>query len=280
MKRFSTSIAVLVLGAAFPLVAQDDSDLSELKILERASEILDTAKLRDVLEERQLLQDLDLKSLKDPRDVLKLAKEELKQLQEEGVIPIDAIRNAVEGQLDAKEEKGVSTDLLGPEPLKGTKVKADEEAQWITIENSENVASNFDEGLFVFVGDVLVNFPGTDPESPFTLRCDKLIVELQDETAGSKSRKGLHKAIATGRMVVINGKNDKGEPVEARCKQAVFRQDKVFLRQWPELTTPGTTIKAKDAEAFIEATIGKKNNFEPIGAFQFTTRKPEDTQEP
>ncbi len=256
----------IALATASCLMAQDEvseDEKEDFKLLKSLVEVLDKASLSDVLEDRKRLQDLDLNDLPGAKEIVK---EELQKLQASGVIPIEAIRNAVEGGLEGREETGSSSDLLGPEPKKGLKVAEEEVGGWLTVENSKSMVFDQVKSTMVCEGDVLVTDKGDGVENPFSLRCDKLVVHFKVNEEGERD---LSSAMATGRMVVINGSNEKGEPLEARCKEAVFRDKTIILRGWPELTMPDGFIKAQDIDAYIVATTDKgSSEFTPHGAFQ------------
>ena len=267
----------LALATASCLMAQDEvseDEKEDLKLLKSLVEVLDKASLSDVLEDRKRLQDLDLSDLPAAGEMLK---DELKKLRADGVILPDAIRQAVEGGLEGKEEAGNSNDLLGPEPLKGQKVATEDAGEWITIENSKYMVGDPESGVIVFEGDVLVTNKAPGVENPFAMRCDKLVAHYEQKTLAKDDGDGKQRlsfAEATGRMVVINGFNNKGEPVEARCKTAVFRDKTITLRGWPELTMPGSFLKAQNNEAYIMATtVEGSSTFTPHGAFQAKVRK-------
>lgn len=258
----------LALAAASCLMAQDEvseDEKEDLELLERVVEVLDKAALSDVLEDKKRLQDLDLDDLPSAE---KMLKDELAKLQAEGIIPIEAIRQAVEGGLEGKEEVGSSSDVLGDEPPKGQKVATEVAGQWITIENSKYMAGDPRNGVVVFEGDVLVSNNDPGVENPYSIRCDKLVAKYEVQKEGKDiGKRRLSYAEATGRMVVING-NEDGEPVEVRCKKAIMRDKVVTLRGWPELSMPGRLMKALDSKAYIEATTGKDGGFRPEGAFE------------
>ena len=270
----------LALATASWLVAQEEvseEEKEDLELLERVVEVLDKAALSDVLEEKKRLQDLDLNDLPAAE---KMLKDELKKLQADGIIPIESIRQAVEGGLEGKEEAGNASDVLGPEPPKGQKVSAEEAGEWITIENSKYMAGNPKTGIVVFEGDVLVTNKDQSAENPYSIRCDKLVTHYEEQTEGKdKGKRRLSFAEATGRMVVINGVNEEGDPVEVRCKRAVMKDETITLRGWPELSMPGRLMKARDSEAYIEATTGKSSSFSPRGAFEVKLKKTAEGEE-
>ncbi|MDB2346944.1 hypothetical protein N9V84_03525 [Verrucomicrobiales bacterium] len=272
----------LVFAAASWLMAQEEvseDEKEDLELLERVVEVLDKASLSDVLEDKQRLQDLDLNDLPAAE---KMLKDELKKLQADGIIPIEAIRKAVGGGLEGKEEAGNASDLLGPEPLKGQKVATENAGEWITIENSKYMAGDPKSGIVVFEGDVLVTNKGQGVENPFSMRCDKLIAHYERKKGNDTGKDGgkrLSFAEATGRMVVINGVNEEGDPVEVRCKKAVMKGETITLRDWPELSMPGRMMKARDSEAYIEATTGNSSKFSPRGAFEVKLKKQAEGEE-
>lgn len=281
MKRLFSAYCFALLVSVAPCgYAQDTKEQEEGDLLKKLEGLLDGAKDLKLLEERRLLQDLDLKELSNPEEVMKQAKAKLQELQAEGVIPIEAIRKAVEGGLAGDdEEKGATTGVLGDAPPKGVKKAAEEETDWLTIENSNSSVGDMEEGVLVFDGDVMVTNKGIDNQEPMMLFCDRLIAKLVDveDEKGNKEKK-LSSATATGRMVVINGTNADGEPVEARCQEAIFKgDDKVILRKWPEMSMQGRLIKAKDKNAKIEFSMDS-GKIKQIGSFQISLKKKPETE--
>ena len=289
----SAFIGSLLLAGSLLVAQEDVEDQEDKDLLNKAIDLLETAKLDDVLQERRLLQELDLEAIPDAEGAIEQAKAKLKELQESGVIPPEVI-NKVAGEgaklgLGGTEDEtpAAANDLIGAAPKKAVKALPDDGSDIITIENSKQFTGDLKEGIMVFEGDVLVTNGGPDVEMPLTLRCDKLTAYLEDEKgeeANEVQKKGsvggLRSAVATGRMVVINTKvlNEKTgewEPVEARCQEAVFDGDKLYLYKWPELNMPGRMMKAKDSSAYVEATMGKDGMFKPQGAFKISLKKPE-----
>lgn len=245
--------------------AQDREEEDDLDLFKEAVQLLERAKLSDALDQRRILQDLDIEAIPDTEKIINEAKNRLKELQAQGLVSpevLDQVREAVEG--DSPEAPSSSSDVLGPEPEKALKFTAVDRSDMITIENSRKFAGSLDDGILVFVGNVLVR---SDDE--FTLRCDRLEVHLDDAQE-------VELAVATGRMVIIEGSSEDG-PVEARCQHAVYRKDVMHLREWPEISMPGRLWKARDKDASIKLVVDENGKIDPEaeGNFQISLKKPE-----
>ncbi len=250
MKTTALSILFLAINTLLsPLAwAQEEEDLALFK---DALEELKKANLTEELELRRLLQDADLESLADPDEAIRMAKERMKDLQESGFISpdvLDKAASAVGLESGTSDENVASTDVLGPPPLKAPKTKPENPLEgMISIENSGKFVGSTDDGVLVFSDDVFVT---TDQ---FTMRCDRLEVHLEepDPNKGANDR-GIKSVVATGRMVVIKGIDEKDQPVEARCQTAIYQDDVMYLRDWPELKMGERMVKAKDKSAYIK----------------------------
>ncbi len=263
-----SSILVALLATSALHVQSQDPDGKEaedLALFREAIQFLEKAKLSDVLDERRLLQDLDIEAIPETDQILDEARDRLKDLQEQGVIAPEAVSQVEAAVNGAPAATGGAAGVLGPAPEKAPRRAKEPLGEMITIENSRKFASSLDEGILVFEGDVLVT-----SEDEFTLRCDKLEVHLKED------RKEIKLAIATGRMVVINGSSDEG-PVEARCQYAVYRENDLHLRIWPEVSMPGRLWKARDRDASIKLVVDKDGNIDPeaSGDFEISLKKPE-----
>lgn len=273
LRNLSLLISAIALTSPLSL-AQKTVEDEDLDLFKEAVQVLEKAKLSDALDERRILQDLDLEKIPDAEAVIKEAKERLKELelQAQGVITEDALDQVSDilNQENGGEEAASSTDVLGPAPPKAPKIKVQSEHDMITIENSRKFAGSLEEGIFVFEGDVWVT-----SDDGMEIRCDKLEVFLNEE------RKRPRLAIATGRMVVIEGSSDDG-PVEAKCQYAVYQEDVMYLRQWPEVSMPGRILKARDKDAYIKLVVDEDGNVDPEINGNITTslRKPEKEDAP
>ncbi len=273
MKPHHRSILLASLLSPLLVFAQDATEEEDVDLLKQAMELLEEAKLSDVLDERRILQDLELDELPDKETIIREAKEHLKelQLQAQGVITQDALDQVADVvNEEPREEKASSTDVLGAPPEKAIKISPPEENDMITIENSEKFAGSAEDGILVFQGDVLAGI-----SSDLTMRCDKLEVHLDE------AQKEAKLAIATGRMVVIEGSSEKG-PVEARCQYAVYKGDVMYLRLWPEVSMSGRLLKAQDKDAYIKLVVDENKNldYEIFGHITTSIRKPEEEAEP
>ena len=266
---------------AAPAWAQDEEDDEDLDLFKEAVQLLEKAKLSDELKDRRILQDLENK-LPDADEVIDLAKAHAKELQAKGIIAKDTLSKAaaVVGTdiKETEEANASSTGVLGPAPVKAKKIGPTEVGGNITIENTRQFAGNLDDGILVFEEDVVMNIE----KDNLTVRCDKLEVHLdnsEDEKDGNG--RSVKTAIATGRMVVINALNEKGEPMEARCQLAIWEKDRMYLRLWPEVSMPGRLLKAQDKAAYIEAVVGEDGKIDPRihGRIKITLKKPDDAEE-
>lgn len=84
-----SSILVALLATSALHVQSQDPDGKEaedLALFREAIQFLEKAKLSDVLDERRLLQDLDIEAIPETDQILDEARDRLKELQEQGVI--------------------------------------------------------------------------------------------------------------------------------------------------------------------------------------------------
>lgn len=272
MKTLPTLLASLVL-CSLPSLAQEanSQEAEDLDLFQEAVKLLEEAKLSDVLDERKVLQELDLEAIPDTDAILDEARNRLKDLQEQGVIAPELVETIEASSSKSRESTtGGASDVLGPGPQKAPRVTPEAPSDMITIENSRKFAGSLDEGILVFEGDVLVT---SDDE--FTLRCDKLVVHLNEK------RDKIELAIATGRMVIIDGSSEEG-PVEARCQEAVYRENILHLRLWPEVSMPGRLWKAQNREASLKLVVDEDGNIDPKadGGFAMSFKKPEESVAP
>ena len=234
--------------------ASDDEDSS---LLNEAIQLLEDADLRSLLEDRQLLQDIgDLQEkLPDKDAVINEAQKRLLDLQASGQIPSEEIKEAAKAVLDHPSQDltvaSSGSDVLGPEPKKAPR-KLDEAAaeKTINFKTYGGMHMDYKKRVMVFEEDVVV----TDDE--FEIQCDLLDVHL-DETDQ------LERAIATGKMVIINGKDSEGNPMEARCQRAIYDGHSIVLRGWPEISNGGRTIKAKSAKTVMGFDIEENDELKP-----------------
>ena len=109
----------------------------------------------------------------------------------------------------------------------------------------------------------------TDDE--FEIECDDLDVYLDEQNQ-------VKRAIASGEMVVINGEDPEGNPLEARCKRAIYEGDRIILRGWPEISNAGRSLKAKSAKTVMGFEIGEGDALKPwvSGPFDGALKKPSE----
>ena len=120
----------------------------------------------------------------------------------------------------------------------------------------------------VFQDDVVLKL------EPFTIRCDLLQVAYDDKDAESKDNiVKLKEAIATGDMVVITRINKDGEPEEARCRKAVYADEKLTLTGRPQLQS-GNVVHTCD-----KIVIPKKGKASFYGATSIRSVEPRKKSE-
>ena len=251
---------------------QESGEDEDLHLLREAVQLLEKAKLSHELEDRRISQDRE--ALSQAEDAIEQARGRLRQLQASGIIPREALSSNRRSSTDG-EGSGNSTDVLGPEAEKATKAAPGEDKATITIEASKRSVANRDEGILVFEEDVFMTIDGN-----LTVRCDKLEVYL-DET-----RDRVKRAIASGRMVAVDGTNEKGEPVKARCQLAIYERDRMYLRLWPEVSMPRGWVKAADKATYFELIVGEDGIVDlqihggpSKAAFKSAEKKPDTAKE-
>lgn len=273
MKTTSLSaLTAVILTLPTLLFAQETQEDEDLELLRENLELLKEAKLSDELEDRRLLQDLDLSELPKAEEVIEEAKARVRELQKNGFLVKEAIdaTAAVAGNSATEEAKTSASDILGPPPEKAPTGPLEKQPGMLYLDHSQTGTGSLEEGILVYEGDVVVT------SDEFTLRCDKLEVFLDE-------LKNLKRAIATGRMVVIEASNDDG-PIEARCQLAVYEADKddpeksvMYLRIWPEIKMPPSRlVTAQEKKAYVKLIVDDDGNMrhELNGKFSGSGRKP------
>ncbi len=261
--------------ASNQLPAQDAEDAEDEELLREAVQLIEAAKEASDLEDRQILQDLENK-IPGSSELLKGAANRLqKELRSS---PATGAPSETTTHPAQKSDTPVSaTDVLGQPPTKAPSTVAKDESKLIDIRTYGSITTDLKNRIFILKEDVHVR------EDKIDIRCDKLEVhfhEMLDDDGDAKSNgdNGLgdvKEAIATGGMVIISGKDQDGNPVEARCKRAVMRGDKVYLRGRPEIRSAGKTIRATSERTHMIFTKGDGLNAEVIGPTDTVLTKPE-----
>ncbi|HUF63178.1 MAG TPA: hypothetical protein VMN36_13965 [Verrucomicrobiales bacterium] len=156
---------------------------------------------------------------------------------------------------DRSDEAFPSDELLSSPPAKA---KPDGVFRFVTIRCSGRTVVDFEKFVVVYQEDVILEHP------EFRLTCDELVVYRGEGDSEIK------KAVATGRMVVIQRRNPAGVLEEARCRKAVFENDQLVLLEYPQIRRDRVLHRATSSRTKL--VIPRKGDFrfdgpsETIGA--------------